>query len=147
MKVLSVLVLMLGLALSMTIKSKLKHEEENHLVADYYMVQSPAGECLDPDGECTKPCHLAYQHHQGKCPYGDKYNPENYDEDYDFAAYPKHTYKPAEDVYVPPDDVFDEIVFDTTYVEPDYPDWVEPEYGNYEALYEDNYELPFTEED
>ena len=61
---------------------------------------------------------------------------------------PKHHYEPAPDVYVPPAELFEGPVFDTTYVEQDvYPDWVEPSYGNYEPLYDANYVMPRTNEE
>ena len=61
----------------------------------------------------------------------------------------KHSYHPsdAEDYYVPPAELFEETVFDTTYVEPEVEDWTEPEYGEYYPMFEENYVLPFTEDE
>ena len=53
-----------------------------------------------------------------------------------------------EEIYgPPPEGLFDEEVF-TTFEEPEVNDnWVEPQYGDYYPIYEENYELPPEFED
>ena len=67
MKVLLLLALLISIAFGMTIKSKITQEN------------GPAahGECLDPNGDCQRPCHDKYEKYGGECPNGDTYDPSH----------------------------------------------------------------------
>ena len=57
-------------------------------------------------------------------------------------------YPPAEDYYIPEAELFEDPVWDVTYEEPPAPEgWTEPTYGGYYAIVEDDYKLPFSEEE
>ena len=74
MKVLLFLSIIISIAFGMTIKSK---------IATNSGVYPPTDEeCLDPNGDCTRPCHNKYEQYGGDCPNGDTYKPANFDYDY-----------------------------------------------------------------
>ena len=46
---------------------------------------SETPDCIDLNGDCTRPCHAKYVRNEGECPYGDSYHPENFNYEYDFS--------------------------------------------------------------
>ena len=65
MKVITSVVVLLAPAMTISIKnSLLQHEGHGDFPEysefDYAYTETPAGECIDANGECTKPCHIVY---------------------------------------------------------------------------------------
>ena len=63
------------------------HEYDYHMVEapeDYEcppIIELPPAPCLDPNGDCDRPCHIEYVLTMGECPHNGepKYDPANYD--------------------------------------------------------------------
>ena len=73
MKLPIIFALSLSLSSSLSIKSRLKSLQEGYSVE----------ECLDPNGDCTRNCHIKWLDNYGECPKNQQqYNPRNYDYNY-----------------------------------------------------------------
>ena len=74
MKILSVLAILVAIASSVSIKTKLLNQAKIDVYTDK--------DCVDLNGNCKRPCHTKWEDNYGVCPDGETYDPTQYSYNY-----------------------------------------------------------------